>query len=246
MRWTRRRNASAFYRPSEHRDRCGVPRPRRLSGWWRRSGVRYAVRFTPTRSSLSLLGQRGGVERAGPGEISFEYSGRNLALQRNECSSAPEFDRAVSCARHSATDTARVTGISLQARSQDRLACSSLQRASVSLQPNGRDDCLAADQDTTIQLPYGLGRHPVSGHNVGRSPLCEVVMRKLEHSDALRQRASWRTWSTTPERAWWADSAVALIRQKVSRLCRFCGESLTFAARTPFPSRLTSCHICRL
>jgi hypothetical protein len=53
LRWTRRRNASAFYRPSEHRDRCGVPRPRRLSGWWQRSGVRYAVRFTPTRSSLS-------------------------------------------------------------------------------------------------------------------------------------------------------------------------------------------------
>jgi hypothetical protein len=139
-----------------------------------------------------------------------------------------------------------VTGISLQTRSQDRLACSSLQRASVSLQPNGREDCLAADQDITIQLPYGLGRHPVSGHNVGRSPLCEVMMRKLEHSDALRQRASCRTWSTTPERAWWADSAVALIRQKVSRLCRFCGESLMFAAGTPFPSRLTSCHICRL
>jgi hypothetical protein len=40
--------------------------------------------------SSSTLGQLGGVERAGPGEISFEYSGRNLALQRNECSSAPE------------------------------------------------------------------------------------------------------------------------------------------------------------
>jgi len=78
-------------------------------------------------------------------------------------------------------------------------------------------DRLAANRDTTVQLPYGLGCHPASSHDVGCSPLCEVVMRKLEHPNALlRQRARCRACSTAPERTRCADLSVALIGKAIA------------------------------
>ena len=44
---------------------------------------------------------------------------------------------------------------------------------------------LAANRNTTVQLPYRLSSHEASGRDVGRTPFFEVVVRKLEHSDAL-------------------------------------------------------------
>ena len=46
-------------------------------------------------------------------------------------------------------------------------------------------DGLAADRDTTIQLPYRLRRHSASGRNVRCSPLFELMMRELEHPNTL-------------------------------------------------------------
>lgn len=46
-------------------------------------------------------------------------------------------------------------------------------------------DCLAADRDATVQLPNRLSGYSPPGDNLGCSPLFEVMVRKLEHPNAL-------------------------------------------------------------